>query len=1019
MISRSLALLPLAAVLLAPAAAEAQRRAPARAEGYDSVFFGALEYRMVGPSRGGRVTAVTGVPSEPHTFYMGSTGGGVWKTTNAGITWQNVSDPYFTEASMGALDVAPSNHAIVWAGTGSDGIRSNVSTGRGVYRSLDAGKTWAHMGLRETGQIGGVRVHPDDPNTVFVAAVGNAFRPNPERGLFRTRDGGRTWEKVLFVSDSTGAVDVEFQPGNPQVVYASMWRAERKPWTVISGAREGGIYKSTDGGSTWRKLTRGLPSELFGKSNVAVSAANPNRVYALIEAKPGGGLYRSEDAGETWTQVSADPRLITRPFYYVNITADPNDADVVYVGTEGFYRSADGGKTWTTVPTPHADNHDLWIHPRDSRIMVQSNDGGANVTLDGARSWSSIYNQPTAEMYQVYVDDRFPYRLYGAQQDNTTLILPSLPLSRFSPDDPVQTWRVGPGCETGPIIPHPTNPDTVYGSCKGQFSRMSLRTGQEKQYWVGAQSLYGNPGKDLILRFQRVSPMEISPHDARVLYYGSQHVHRTTDEGVTWETISPDLTANDPRYQQRPSGEPITLDVTGEEFYSTLYAIEESPLEPGVIWTGANDGPIHVTRDGGRSWRNVTPRGLPTGGRVQTIEPSPHRRGSAYVAVLRYLLGDFQPYIYRTDDYGRTWTRLTDGRNGVPADHPTRVVREDPDREGLLYAGTEFGMFVSFDNGGSWRPFQRNLPHTPVTDLKVHRKDLVVATQGRSYWILDDLTPLHQLRDSVAAARAWLFQPREAVRFRYFGGFGGPESGAFRPDAPRYPGYGATIDYYLAEAPAGELRLDLLDARGTLVRSFSSDTAGAAGAMERAGTQRLEKTAGMHRFTWDMTLPGPWDPNPRRSGRGGPLVAPGTYTVRLTAGDWSASRPLVLRIDPRIEADGVTQAVLEEQLAHNLRVRDLISDVNRLVARVQAAKRTATGDALARLTALESRLVAEAVRYGRPGLQTHITYLYGLTTQADQRVGRDAVERYQVLRRDLDAAEAEARAILGEPAATR
>ncbi|HKP73913.1 MAG TPA: hypothetical protein VJT67_00160, partial [Longimicrobiaceae bacterium] len=752
---------------------------PAAAQ-VDSSLFAGLRYRMIGPSRGGRVTTVTGVPSEPFTFYQGSTGGGVWKTTNAGESWVNVSDPFFTEASMGSVEVSLSDPSVVWAGTGSDGIRSNVSTGRGVYRSLDAGKTWTWAGLRAAGQIGAVRIHPADPRTVFVAALGNAFAPNPERGVFRTRDGGATWEKVLFVYDSTGAVDLEFQPGNPDVIYASMWRGERKPWTIISGAREGGIYRSTDGGTTWHKLGGGLPTGLFGKSNVAVSAADPRRVYALIEASPGGGLYRSDDAGDTWRLVSSERGLITRPFYYCNLTADPTDADVLYVGTESFYKSTDGGRTWRTQPTPHGDNHDLWINPRDPRMMIQSNDGGANVTLDGGRTWSSQLNQPTAEIYQVYVDDQFPYRVYGAQQDNTTLIVASRPLQAGTVDDPSQSWRQGPGCETGPIMPHPTHPDTVYGSCKGLFSRLSLRTGNEKQYWIGGQSLYGNPARDLIYRFQRVSPMEVSPHDPRVIYYGSQYVHRTRDEGVTWERISPDLTANDPRYQTRVSGEPITIDVTGEEYYSTLYAIRESPRARGVIWTGANDGPVHVTRDGGRTWADVTPRGLPPGGRVQTIEPSPHRAGGAYVAVLRYLLGDFRPYAYRTNDFGRTWTRIADGSNGIPADEPVRVVREVPARPGLLYAGTEFGMYVSFDDGGRWQPLQLDLPHTPVTDLKVHHGDLVLSTQGRGFWIMDDLAPLHQLADSVAAARAFLFRPRDAVRARWSGGFGGPESGVAR-----------------------------------------------------------------------------------------------------------------------------------------------------------------------------------------------------------------------------------------------
>ncbi|HET6765393.1 MAG TPA: hypothetical protein VFH27_17025, partial [Longimicrobiaceae bacterium] len=486
----------------------------------DSTLFKGLRYRMIGPARGGRVTTVTGVPTQPQTFYMGSTGGGVWKTTDAGHSWANVSNPYFASASMGSLDVAASNPDLVWAGTGSDGIRSNVSIGRGIYKSADAGKTWSAMGLRGAGQIGGVRIHPTNPEVVLVAAMGNPFAPGGERGVYKTTDGGRTWRRTLFVSDSTGAVDVEFQPGNPNVVFASMWRAERKPWTIISGAREGGVYRSSDGGETWTKLGGGLPTGFFGKSNVAVSAADPNRVYALIEAQPGGGLYRSDDGGTTWTLASADARLITRPFYYDNITADPTNADVVYVGTEGFYRSSDGGRTFRPMSTPHGDNHDLWINPRDARIMIQSNDGGANVTLDGGRSWSTQMNQPTAEIYQVYTDDQFPYRVYGAQQDNTTVIVPSLPVSATPVDEPVQAWRAGPGCETGPIIPHPTQPDTVYGACKGQFSRMNVRSGQEKQYWIGAESLYGNPGRALAYRFQRVSPMEVSPAAPYAVYFG-------------------------------------------------------------------------------------------------------------------------------------------------------------------------------------------------------------------------------------------------------------------------------------------------------------------------------------------------------------------------------------------------------------------------------------------------------------------------------------------------------------------
>ena len=1019
-----------------PTVFRAPARPPAPFTGaIDDKALAGLRFRNVGPARGGRVTAVAGVPSEPFTFYMGPTGGGIWKTTDAGATWLPMSDGQIGVGSIGAIDVSLSDPSTVYVGTGSDGYRSNISIGDGVYKSTDAGKTWAHIGLRDAGNIGGLRVHPNDPNTAFVAAIGNPFKPNADRGVFRTKDGGRTWQKVLFISDSTGAVDVEFQPGNPNVLFASMWRAERKPWTIISGAREGGVYRSTNGGDTWTKITNGLPNELVGKSNVAVSNANPNRIYVLMEAKPGNGLYRSDDGGLSFQLASTFPQIITRPFYYVTITADPRNADVLYSGAEGYFRSPDAGKTWQPIRVPHGDNHDMWINPNNSDIMIQANDGGVNVSLNGGRTWSTQYNQPTAEIYQVYVDNQFPYRLYGAQQDNSTLIVPSLPATGGRPDDPIQSWTSGPGCETGPIMPHPTNPDTVYGSCKGQYSRMSMRTGQEKQYWVGAQSLYGNPGKDLIFRFQRVSPMEISPHDPRVIYYGSQYVHRTRDEGVTWEKISPDLSANDPRYQNKPSGEPITIDVTGEEYYSVLYAIEESPLEAGVIWTGANDGPFHVTRDNGKTWTKITPPGQPPGCRVQSIDPSPHRRGSAYYSVLCYQLGDFQPYIWRTDDYGKTWARLTDGTNGIPNNHPTRVAREDPDREGLLYAGTEFGMFVSFDNGKKWQSFQLGLPATPITDLKVHRKDLVLSTQGRSFWILDNLTPLHQMSDAIAGtqsrAGAYLFKPRDAYRFRYSASFGGVESSRTNPADPQYPPPGAMIDYWLPGVD-GEVTLEVVDAGGTVIRRFSSEGAGQrqqppdqpgmrAPEMVTVGTPRLPKTAGLNRFTWDLTLAPPIDPARQGGGggrSGGPTVVPGTYTLRLVAGGKTVTQPLAIHMDPRIQKDGVTLANLREQFNHNIRVRDMVTEVNTLVANVEAARqrlRNATGaaaDTLKRLDALREKLVTPPVRYSKPELQAHIQYLYSLTSQADQKIGRDAIDRFRVLRTELDQRQAEARALL-------
>ena len=1000
------------------AAATPARSRPMMASVDTNILHG-MRFRVVGPPRGGRVTTVTGVPSQPRTFYMGVASGGLFKTTDAGASWLPITDGKVPVGSTGSIAVSESDPNVLYLGTGSDDIRSNVSTGRGIYKSTDAGQTWSFAGLYETGQIGAVRIHPTNPNIAWVAAIGNAFKPNPERGVFKTTDGGKTWRKVLFVSDSTGAADLELNPANPDIVYAWMWRGQRKPWTIISGAREGGFYKSTDGGEHFTKITGGLPTELIGKANLAVTAANPNRIFALVEAKPGGGLYRSEDAGQSWKLISSNPQLITRPFYYVALAADPTNADVLYGGAEGFFKSTDGGANWTTLRTPHGDNHDMWINPKDGKIMIQSNDGGANVSQDGGRTWSTQMNQPTAEIYGVWLDEQFPYRLYGAQQDASTVIVPSLPLAGST-----EPFIGGPGCETGPIIPHPKNPEIVYGACKGQFGRMFMNTRQEQAYWVGAQSLYGNDAKDLIYRFQRVSPMEVSLFDSSTVYYGSQFLHRSHDGGVHWEKISPDLTANPPGPSQGGSGEPITRDVTGEEFYSTLYAISESKLEPGVIWTGSNDGPFHITRDNGKTWKNITPKDLPTGGRVQYIETSPHRKGSAYYAVYRYLLGDFQPYIYKTDDYGATWTRLTDGKNGIPADWPTRVVREDPDRQGLLYAGTEFGMFISFDNGAHWQDFDLNLPNVPITDIKLHHKDLVVSTQGRSMWILDDVTPLHQIAAQTASSAAVLFKPRDAVRARIGGGRGGfGGGGAAQPGQAQFPQNGAPVNYFLGRAPSGAIAIEIQDATGKVVRSYSSEaTATVASADEPAAASnddegpavrraappvRLTTNAGMNRLIWDF------------NNAGGAMVPPGAYRVKMTIGSWSDTQPITLTLDPRLAANGVTAADLREQYDHNNRMRDLVTEVGRVANRVRQARtrlRSAgNADSLSKVEAIATTLFGadEGVRYGRPGLQTQITYLAGMTGRVDQRIGRDAIDRYQVLRKELTAVEGRVNALLG------
>jgi photosystem II stability/assembly factor-like uncharacterized protein len=982
----------------------------------DPTLYQDLKWRSAGPHRGGRVTAIAGVRTKPCTFYFGATGGGVWKTESCGTLWTPVSDGQIATGSIGAIEVSDSNPDVVYVGTGSAAIRSNVIIGRGVYKSTDAGKTWHFAGLREAGQIGSIVVHPTNPNVVWIAALGSPYGPNAERGIFKTTDGGSTWRKVLFVNNETGGRVLAINWSNPYELYAGMYRGFRKGWDIISGgpATEGGVYKSTDGGETWTKLSNGLPSRLIGKIDLDVARSNPRMVYAMIEA-PGeeGGLYRSDDAGATWRLANSSQLLRARPFYFHYVDVHPKNENEVWVNELRLHKSTDGGKTWTQVPTPHGDNHGIWFNPDNPLIAIQCNDGGANVTQDGGRTWSTILNQPTAELYMASVDEQVPYRLYAPQQDNSTIIVPSLPPVSWGYSHPAQSWTEGPGCETGQIHPRPDG-SVIWGACKGEVGRYSIATGQEKHYWVYPQNRYGHDPDDIKYRFPRQTVIVVSPHDPKTVYQASHVVHRTTDEGATWTTISPDLTAHEPDKQVVPGG-PITRDITGEEVYSSIYAMVESRLERGVLWVGANDGPVSVSRDSGKTWANVTPKDLPPGGRVQNIEDSPHRKGSAYIAVYRYLREhDLKPYIYVTNDYGRTWAKLTDGANGIPNDHPTRVVREDPDREGLLYAGTEFGAFVSFDNGRHWQSLQQNLPATPVTDIRVHRKDLVISTMGRSFWIMDDITPLQQLAASSAMTTTTssegnggsrdgndargaslqagqigqhrLFAPSVTIRMRY-----APSGGS--PDQPEYPPMGARIDYVLGSA-ASDARLEILDAGGAAIRTVAPAAAGAGGGPQQvrgvrrggAGMASLPVRPGHNRFVWDL-----------RHGDDGPLVPPGSYQVRLTAGGWSDTKPLRVRIDPRVAADGVTQADLVEQTAFLLKLRDAIRDARVLSEKLRDTRRD-----------LYDRLVTASGPYPRPMLIDQLSNIQRMVGQADQKVGKDAYERFSDLTKELKAIQAEA-----------
>ena len=987
--------------------------------------FEGMKYRNVGPTRGGRVTAVAGTVAAPSTFYLGASGGGIWKTEDYGTSWNNVSDGYFSTPSIGDIAVAQNDANIIYVGTGSDGLRSNVIAGKGMYKSIDGGATWQHIGLDDTGHIGAVEINPENHNVVYVAAIGQAFNANQERGLYKTVDGGRNWEQVLYISDETGISDVEMLPGNPEIVFATAWKAERKPWTIISGGEneEGGLFKSVDGGASWDKITEGLPTGLIGKMDLALSPADSSIVYLLVEA-PGdeAGLYKSIDQGQTFEQVSDHDGIITRPFYYANIDVDPQNPDIVYAMSTGNFISKDGGENWERLATPHGDNHDMWINPNDPDLYIQANDGGANVTHNGGQTWSTQFNQPTAELYQVEVDDQYPYWLYAGMQDNgTTIAVPSLAPYGVQHSN---RWIVDTGgCETGPAVPKPGDHNIVYADCKGRFGVFDKRLGTEKGYYVGAANMYGQNPRDLRYRFQRVSPIHVSPHDPGVVYHTSQYVHRTTDEGKTWETISPDLTAFEAEYQVI-SGSPITRDITGEEFYSTIYSIRESSVQAGVIWVGANDGPVHVTRDNGESWDDVTPRRLPPGGRVDAVEPSPHDAAKAYIAVLRYQFGDWKPYIYRTNDFGRSWDLLTDG-NGIPEDYPTRVVREDPDKVGVLYAGTEYGIFVSLDDGDTWHDFQQNLPVTPVTDIKIVRGDLAISTMGRSFWVLDNITTLQQDAINSLDSEPALFQPKTTIRYRR-------PRGMPNTEVPDYPQPAVVIDYYLPEKFSERLVMEILDDAGNVVNRFTnadedSDDGPGEQALTDMGTNQtiflvddsLSTDAGLNRFRWTMRHFGAWHSNEDRRYQNGPMVKPGTYTVRLSAGDSTMEHAFELQVDPRVLAGGTTLADISAQVDLQLEITELLSSARRLEDELDTEQEeleeleTENGLSAQQQARLENvNAVLSALQtaegiYMEPMLTAQISYLYNMINAADQAPGQEAEMRFTELNQQLQALTAE------------
>ncbi|WP_419211609.1 WD40/YVTN/BNR-like repeat-containing protein [Maribacter sp. X9] len=963
--------------------------------------FSAFQYRTVGPSRGGRVTTVTGTPLEPGTFYLGASGAGVWKTEDYGTTWNNVSDGFFETPSIGAIEVAANDPNIVYVGTGSDGLRSNIIEGKGVYKSVDGGKTWDHIGLEKVGQIGAVEIDPTNSNIVWVAAIGNAFKPNEERGIYKTMDGGASWEKVLFISDKTGFADLELLPGNPNVVYAAAWKAQRTPWTIISGGenKEGGIYKSVNGGKDWEKLENGLPKGLIGKIDLAVSPIDSSILYAVIEApEKEGGVYKSVDQGKTFVQTSSKEGLVNRPFYYTNIELDPTNPDIVYSNANPLLKSKDGGKTWELMPVPHGDNHDIWLNPNNPDVLIQSNDGGANVSHNGGKTWSTQFNQPTAEIYQVAVDDQYPYWIYGAQQDNTTIAIPSVAPSGTSPQGTQVMIDVG-GCETGPAIPKPGNANIVYNNCKGRFSVYNKITGVDREYSIGASNIYGHNPKDLKYRFQRVAPIHVSTHDPDVVYMGSQYLHKTRNNGVIWETISPDLTAFE-EDKQVISGSPITRDITGEEYYSTLYSIRESKISKGLIWTGSNDGVISLTKDGGQTWEDVTPKKLPKGGRVESVEPSQFDPAKAYIAVDRHLLGDTTPYFYKTADYGKNWELISTDSNGIPSDHTGKVLREDPEKEGLLYAGTEYGIFVSFDDGKSWEKFQQNLPVTPITDIIINRGDLILSTMGRGFWILDNITSLRDSKMVALKDTPILFKPDNTIRYRSPRGSG---------DFPNYPSTSVLIDYYFPKEYKNNVQLDIFDANKKPIVTIVSDSTQLKSTTEEVedmglsmtfsyADTKLETKKGLNRFAWDLRQKGAWSPKKNRSFKNGPIVAPGTYIAKLTVGKESFEQEFEVLIDPRLEQEGVSKAVMAEQMAFQNKVIDLLSEANKFQADVEAElKKTKDADKKENLESVLKQLKNEEGAYPKPVLVGQISYLSYIVGDADKEVGKDTKERYTEL----------------------
>jgi photosystem II stability/assembly factor-like uncharacterized protein len=959
----------------------------ANAQQIDPKTYGGMKWRLIGPFRGGRVITVAGVPSQPYTYYFGAVAGGVWKTTDGGISWDPLFDKQGTSiSSIGAIAVADSDPNVIYAGTGEACIRGNISFGDGVYKSTDAGKTWVNVGLKDTRHIGGVIIHPTNPDVVFVAALGHAYGPNTERGIFRTRDGGKTWEKVLYFDDRTGGIDIVFDPHNSHVLFAAMWEGWRTPWTLNSGGAKDGLYRSNDDGSTWKRVEgNGMPEGTLGRISVAVSGADSNVVYALIEAKK-GGLYRSDDGGTNWALINDDHRFRQRAWYFTHVWADPKNAGGVYIADTGFFHSVDGGKSFEVMNPPHGDNHAFWIDPNNPNRMINGNDGGATISVDGGKNWTTQENQPTAQFYHVVADNDFLYRVYGSQQDNSSIGIRTRSDNGaiLRPD-----WDPVGGGESGYITVDPRDSNIVYADDEGPFlTRFDRSTGQSQSIQEWPEDISGHPASSQKYRYTWTMPLIISSHNPDVIYHASQYVFRSNDAGHSWTEISPDLTRND-KSKQGDSGGPITKDQYSVEYFDVIFTLAESPKQQGLLWAGTDDGLVQFTRDEGKSWANVTPKDVPEWAMISLIEASPFDAGTAYLAVDAHKLDNFKPYVFKTSDFGKSWTKIT---TGLPDNSYVHAVREDPKHKGLLYAGTEAGIWVSFNDGSNWQPLQLNLPPTPIHDLVIHNNDLIVATHGRSFWVLDDLAPLRQMTPAIANETAHLFTPSPAVRTRI---------GHFNPR--RYPigenpPDGAILYYWLKEAPKEPAKLELLNAQGKVVRALTSEQKKNEEAPEEgehdSDIENIPAAAGLNRFAWNLRYELPvkipaaiYDNNTNPAP---PLAMPGKYSVRLTVAGNSYTEPLEISMDPRVKT---SVADLQKQFDLLLKMRDRQDELSRAVLGIR--------DLRGQLQTIEKRISssesAKSVASSSADLRKKITAIEEELIQVNAKASEDEANYPTVL----------------------